>query len=300
MSRIDDAWKRAGGEGAANDRVRVPIAAVPASSHAAALDRYPVEQPARVEARRPPASVPVPRRDVPAPPPATLTIPSALHGKLVVAPGTESLWVEQYRRLAASLEELQAQRSVKSVTVSSALPREGKTLTTTNLALTLSETYRRRVLLIDADFHRPSIHDMFGLPNTLGLGEALRARDGTLPAVRLSPTLSVLPTGQVKDDPLAALSAERLRTLITHAAERFDWIFIDTPPLGVVTDAQLVSRATDGVLLVIGAGITPYTLVQQTLTDFGIERVIGTVLNRVEEHTIPVREYYRRHYDARA
>src|SRR5262249_2085154 len=76
--------------------------------------------------------------------------------------------IEQYRRLAGTLDELQAERGVRTLLVSSALPREGKTLTVTNLALTLSHSYRRKVLLIDADLRHPSVHEVFGLRNSTG------------------------------------------------------------------------------------------------------------------------------------
>lgn len=295
MSRIDDAWKRAGGQSVASERLGLPIerASDVDASVVPVLDRYLVERSSPSDPGRSGTRVPAERRH------ESPAVPATLHGKLVVAPETEPLSIEQYRRLAASLEELQGQRSLTSIMVSSALPRDGKTLTATNIALTLSETYRRRVLLIDADFHRPAVHEMFGLSNEVGLADALRSRDEGLPLVQVSSTLAVLPTGRMKGDPLAALSAERLRILLTQAATRFDWIFVDTPPLGLVTDAQVVSRVTDGVLFVIGAGVTPYKLVQQTLADIGIDRVVGTVLNRVEDHTIPVRDYYRSHYGLR-
>ena len=80
--------------------------------------------------------------------------------------------VEQYRRLAGAVHGLQVDRGLKTLMVTSAVPNEGKTLTVTNLALTLSESYKRRVLLIDADLRRPSVHDLFRIPNTTGLAES--------------------------------------------------------------------------------------------------------------------------------
>ena len=83
------------------------------------------------------------------------------------------LAVEQYRKLAASLHHAQADRGIKVVVVTSALPGEGKSLTASNLALTLAESYQKRVLLVDADLRRPSLHDMFGIHNGTGLTERL-------------------------------------------------------------------------------------------------------------------------------
>lgn len=298
MSRVDAAWKRADGERGDVEPVIATegtLAAVPAPIGAApVLDRYLVEESSPAAS---PKSVVTPSRS-----PRrehALIVPAFLRGKLVTTPEADPLCVEQFRRLAALLEEQQATRALRSIMVSSALPRDGKSLTVTNLALTLSETYRRRVLLLDADFHRPSIHEMFGLPNDVGLANALHARSGELPYVRVSPTLAVLPAGHAQETPVAALNVESLRALVSEMATRFDWIFLDSPPFGVVTDAQLIGRVADGVLLVVRAGATPYTLVQRVVADIGPERIVGTVLNHAEHHAIRVHDYYHRHYGAR-
>src|SRR6202035_234503 len=95
--------------------------------------------------------------------------------KLVITSRPEQSTVEQYRKLAATLHHAQVDRDLKVVMVSSAVSGDGKTLTSTNLALTLSESYRRRVLLIDADLRRPSVHAVFELKNETGLTDSLSA-----------------------------------------------------------------------------------------------------------------------------
>src|SRR6476661_7528340 len=100
---------------------------------------------------------------------------------------------EQYRRLAAALHHAQAATGVKVVMIASAVANEGKTLTAANLALTLSESYRRNVLLIDADLRRPSLHTMFQVEGAPGLSDGLISIDEPkLPLHRLSPRLAVL------------------------------------------------------------------------------------------------------------
>src|SRR5437667_315410 len=94
--------------------------------------------------------------------------------KTIVDPDVESSLVEQYRRLAASLHHAQLQRNVRTVMITSAVAAEGKTLTATNLALTLSHSYKRRVLLIDADLRRPTVHEAFRIANDTGLVDVLR------------------------------------------------------------------------------------------------------------------------------
>ena len=124
-----------------------------------------------------------------------------LREKLVVDPKSRAAAVEQYKRLAAALHHSQCQFGTKSVMVASALGSEGKSLSICNLALTLSHSYRRRVLLIDADLRRPSLHEMFQLPATTGLSEALRGTsDRALPLYEVSPRLMVVPSG--RPDPI--------------------------------------------------------------------------------------------------
>src|SRR4029453_3631709 len=97
---------------------------------------------------------------------------------------------QQYPPLGAALHELHVDSGLKTLMVTSTLPREGKTLTVTNLALTLTESYRKRVLLIDADLRRPSLHNIFRLPRTAGLSEALKS--GSRPhLLEVSPLLSI-------------------------------------------------------------------------------------------------------------
>ncbi|HKT79531.1 MAG TPA: CpsD/CapB family tyrosine-protein kinase, partial [Vicinamibacterales bacterium] len=221
------------------------------------------------------------------------------HGKLVISPEMEPPIAEQYRRLAAVLHELQTNQNVKTLMVTSAMPREGKTLTVVNLALTLSESYRRRVLIVDGDMRHPSVHQALGIPNQVGLSDVLKAAaDTPLPIVELTKTLSVLPAGRPDASPTSKLMAPRLQSILRDAAERFDWVIADTPPVGLLTDAQLVARLCDGVLFVIGAGSTPYDLVKKSIAEIGAERIVGTVLNRAETRTI--RSDYYSHYYVRA
>ena len=279
MSRIDAAWKRA---------------TVDASAGAPTREHPPADSISRPvpAGPRPPAGR-APESMRPRTPP--VAVPDSLAGKLVTSPEMDAHSVEQYKRLAAALHERQIEHEIKSLMVTSALPREGKTLTITNLALTFGECYGRRVLIVDADLHRPSIHEMFGIRNDRGLVDALRSSGTSLPAVQVSQGVSVVPAGRGHETATAALSSDRLRALVAEAATQFDWILFDTPPMALLTDAQFVARATDGILFVIAAGATPYALVQRSLSDLGPDRIVGTVLNRVDERVLPVRAYYHQY-----
>ena len=188
---------------------------------------------------------------------------------------------EQYRRLAASLHDAQALHGTKVVMVTSALVGEGKTLTATNLALTLSHSYKKQVLLMDADLRRPSLPSVFGIKADVGLSEGLTSSSArTVPIHQVTPRLGILAAGRPTSDPIAALTSDRLRRLIDEARQMFDWVIVDTPPVGMLTDASLLWSITDGAILVIKAGDTPFDLAERAVQVIGRERMLGVVLNR--------------------
>jgi protein-tyrosine kinase len=158
---------------------------------------------------------------------------------------------------------------------------EGKTLTASNIAMTLSQSYKKEVLLVDADFRRPSVHAVFGIPPYPGLAESLTPDQTQKIRVRLvSSGLGVLTGGRPTSDPIAALTSERMRQLVHEARTTFDWVILDTPPVALLTDASLVSAMTDGALIVVKAGETPWDLVERAVQAVGRDRTLGVVLNR--------------------
>ena len=193
---------------------------------------------------------------------------------------------EQYNRLAAALHEGQCARGIKLVLVTSAVPREGKTLTAANLALTLSESYQRRVLLIDADLRRPAVHAHFGIRHQPGLTDALLHR-GPLPLTAATARLSILPAGDGGADPMRTLASDGMRRLIEDVRGDFDWVLIDTPPIGLLSDAGVLASLADGALLVALAGRTPYDAIQRAAEALGADRILGVVLNGVVEADLP-------------
>jgi len=207
--------------------------------------------------------------------------------KLVVTDKPEQSTIEQYRKLAATLHHAQIERELKVVMVSSAVSGDGKTLTSTNLALTLSESYRRRVLLIDADLRRPSVHEVFQVKNVTGLTDSLKAEsDRRLPLIQASTYLSLLLAGRPDSDPMSSLTSGRMRRLIGEAAATFDWVIIDTPPVVLLPDANLLAAMVDAAILVIGAGKTPHKLITRAIDALGRSRILGVVLNRVDRSSL--------------
>jgi capsular exopolysaccharide synthesis family protein len=206
---------------------------------------------------------------------------ASLVGKIVIDDEIAPASREQYRRMAATLHHAQASHGLKVVMVTSALMGEGKTLTAANLALTLSESYKKNVLLIDGDLRRPGLHTLFKIDSSPGLSEGLLAGEDQRLAVRqLSPRLGVLTAGQPSSDPIAGLTSPRMKQVIEEARDAFDWVIIDTPPVTLLPDANLLASMADGAIMVVRAGSTPWDLAQRAVLRLGKAHVLGVVLNR--------------------
>jgi capsular exopolysaccharide synthesis family protein len=217
--------------------------------------------------------------------------------RLVVSKTAAPVLVEQFRSLAAALLQAEHEHPLKSVIVTSASPGDGKSHVAVNLALTLSDSYRRRVLLIDADLRRPSLHVVFGVPNTRGLADALKAKtDEKVAAVKISETLTLLPAGRPESNPLSGLSSDRMKRIVADAVSRFDWVIVDSPPVGMLADARLVLETVDAALLVVRAGVTRFPDLEAAADTLGHERILGLVLNAVDPVEIRGEGYYRNYY----
>jgi capsular exopolysaccharide synthesis family protein len=210
-----------------------------------------------------------------------------VHAETLTVNSGDATSTEQYRRLAGRLYLAQAEHGTRIVMVTSALPGEGKTLTATNVALTLAESYKRQVLLIDADLRRPWIHEMFQVPNLSGLNDGLRSEeDHKIPLLRLTDHLSILTAGRPDRDPMSVLSSDRMKRVLQEASARFDWVVIDTPPVALLTDAHLLASLVDAVLIVIQSGKTPLAPINKAIEAVGRERVLGIVLNRADNAAV--------------
>jgi capsular exopolysaccharide synthesis family protein len=261
-----------------------PPVSVAAPAPAPVAAATPVESPSAV-----PAAAPGPEVA------ATDTRASAVDEKLIISDEVGPQLVEQYRKIAAELHHHQSQRAIKVVMVASATSGEGKTLTAANVALTLAESFNRRVLLIDADLRRPSIHQLFRFGEGRGLSDGLQATtDEKLSIVPVSPRLSILPAGAPNPDPLAGLSSDRMRRIVEDASATFDWVVIDTPPIALLPDANLLATMADAIIFVVAAGSTPFALVQRALKALDRGRIVGVVLNRAVQQAAG--DYYYHYY----
>ena len=147
-----------------------------------------------------------------------------------------------------------------------------------NLALTLSQSYQKKVLVIDADLRRPTLHGMFGVPNTEGLTTVLVDTSvERLPVTQVPGGFWLLPAGRPDPNPMSLLTSDAMKQLLADASAQFDWVIVDTPPVGLMADANLLAAMVDAALIVVKAGSTPYPLVQKAVAAIGPARVLGVV-----------------------
>lgn len=201
---------------------------------------------------------------------------------LVTLSNPRSPVAEAFRTLRTNIQLSSIDRPVRSLLVTSASPDEGKSTTLANLAVAFAQG-GTRTLLIDCDLRRPSLHTLFGLPSERGLTSMLLGEDrGPSPIV---PTpvegLSLLPCGPLPPNPSEILGSKRFQTLVEGLQAEADLLLFDSPPALAVSDAAVLSRQVDAVLLVASAGKTKrdHAARARQALERGGARILGVVLN---------------------
>ena len=195
-----------------------------------------------------------------------------------------SFEADQYRTLRQLMERRRSDSACQVLAVTSAAAGEGKTVTALNLAGALAQSSNSRVLIIDADLHRPSVAEYLGLADRRapGLAEAILHEEYGLPqAVRRLESLnvSVLLAGDGRLGPYELLASPRFEKLLRDARAFYDYVIIDTPPVVPLVDSRLLGRWVDGFIVVVAAHKTPRKLVAEALNLLDPLKVIGLVFN---------------------
>ncbi len=216
--------------------------------------------------------------------------------ELVAQVRPQSQMAESYRALRTCLLLTSVGAPPKVILITSALPQEGKTTTSINTAIVLAQK-GTRVLLIDADLRRPSIHRTFGMGPKVGLSNVLTGSATLQQAIvrsPLLPTLSVLPAGTPPPNPAELLASPNMKDVLAELREQYDHIVLDTPPTLSVTDAVVASTRADAVVLVIRSGQTTRQALRRA-RDILLQvnaHVSGVLLNAVDLTSADYYYYY--------
>jgi capsular exopolysaccharide synthesis family protein len=218
-------------------------------------------------------------------PPDDPRVSGPLFSPLFVAatePGSAA--AEQYRLLRTRLEARDATRRTQLLLVTSPKLGDGKTTTAANLALTMAREVQHKVVLVEADLRRPSLAAGFGIEAEQGLVDVLI---GALPledALIKVPDhdLVLLPAGTQAASSTELLASLTMQRVLDALRARFDRIVVDTPPVGL-SDTHVLARLADGILVVVRAGVTPRPALERALASMDRERLLGIVLNEVDD-----------------
>lgn len=214
-------------------------------------------------------------------------------------------FLESFRSLHTNLSFMSPDRPIRSLVISSCVPKEGKTTTSFYLAQAAA-AMGQKVLLVDADLRRPQLHQIMELPNTWGLSNVISSGLDLDEAIQPSPlndNLYVLTSGPLPPDPTCLLSSQTMKDLIEQWQQSFDLVIFDSPPLGGLADAKLLAAHTNGMALVTGLGVAEQSLLKEVLETLRVSRtrVLGIIANGLSRHTTnayPFNNYYYRYYNS--
>lgn len=231
-------------------------------------------------------------------PPQFETFPGVFSKELLLGYPPLSLIPEAYRNLRAELLLSRSAGPPRSLLVTSAMSGEGKTLTALNTAIALAQM-GARVLLIDADLRHPHCHAVLKMAKGLGLTEFLTGQCDLAEVIQTTRVdrLFFVSGGACPPNPAELLGAKKMHAAISFLSNLYDYIVIDSPPLGLVSDALLLSSRVDGVMVVVNGQTTHYKVVQEAVArlDRARAKVLGVVLNKVDAHSREYAEYGRRY-----
>jgi|GEM_PF-1706217 len=222
-------------------------------------------------------------------------IPKIKSGKNKVVPYRPGTNVaEAYNSLRTALIKIIKERPIKTILITSANNLDGKSVTAANLAVSVSNLKEQRLLLVDMNLRRPSLHRLFELNSYTSLSETLRRRLGDMFMGIGMETLNVITVGESPEDPTKALTSAEMKYFLKEAKSKFDLILLDSSSIIPYTDSAILANEADAIIIVIKAGETRREVVERARAVLNVppEKIIGVVLNSVE-YVIPERLYNR-------
>jgi len=201
---------------------------------------------------------------------------------------------EEFRTLRSRLYQIREKMQLKNLMVTSALPKEGKSFVSANLAQVMVRQHGRRALVIDADLRNPGMHRHLGTAQSPGLAEYLLGECDEFAALQRGPmeNLFFMPAGRVAGSAPELLANGRLKLLLQRVEPLFDWIIIDTSPVIPVSDSTLVAGYCDGILMVVRSNVTPTDMARRAREEFPDKLLLGVVLNGTTSGDVARSKYY--------
>ncbi|MDY3373061.1 MAG: CpsD/CapB family tyrosine-protein kinase [Terrisporobacter othiniensis] len=190
---------------------------------------------------------------------------------------------EAYRTLRTNISFSDIDNKIQTILFTSTKQNEGKSTIISNVAYSFSKLENCRVLLMDLDLRNPTVHKMFGVSNTYGLMDNLKNDRPIEKCIhKIEENIHVLPTGSMPPNPSEILSSKKMASFLREIKMKYDYVFIDTPPVGVVSDATIISKNVDGVMYVVGANETDLSHVQVAIENLRKvdANILGSVLNK--------------------
>ena len=197
-----------------------------------------------------------------------------------------SVIAEQFRTIRTNIEFTSIQTRLKSILVTSSLPKEGKSFTAANLAAVFAQQ-NKRVLLMDADLRKPAVHDYFDRGHHPGLTNVLLNNCSLEEAILPTPIehLELLPSGTIPPNPAELLSSSVMKQLFYEIEQQYDMVIVDSTPLLPVADAKILANRTDGSILVVLSGKTKIAAVKKSkeVLEGTTSKLLGAMLNGKKE-----------------
>lgn len=213
---------------------------------------------------------------------------------LIVERKPKSIEAEAYRSLRTNIQYSSFDKKYQTLVVTSSNPGEGKSTVSGNLALVLAQG-DSKVLLVDCDMRRPSVHKKFRISNTYGISDLLVGnKKMESVAHKYNDNLTIVSSGKIPPNPAEMLGSKAMIAFLEEMKKHFDYIVLDTPPLQAVADAQILSTKVDGSLIVVRAGVTKKDAVHNAVSIINKVNgnIIGTVLNAAENKKDKYYYYY--------
>ncbi len=215
--------------------------------------------------------------------------------KFLVKDNPSSPIAEAYRKIATNIEFSNIDNEIKTIMVTSAKQDEGKTTTICNLAMVMTEL-KKKILLMDLDLRKPAVHKIFELSNKKGLTDLLINKDDYKTYIQnVYPGLDILTTGMIPANPAEIINSRTLKELIKEMAKCYDYIFLDAPPVMLVSDPITISTYANAVIIAIEHGKTEKDLVKKAVDSLKQvnANIIGAVFNNIPVSNQSNYYYYR-------